>query len=281
MVPAGRFSNARGYVTSNRRSDRRRLRRAFVASALLHVLLWPALLALITLSHTREARYGARESLVTISTRASIHQPTSPPHIAKTLPVVVAQRAAPRAAASTKHHPLPARVQHHELARNDAHAAVSRPKTTTALTPETIGIQEQQFAKTIAKARSANDPVANSQTGQTAAQPKHFANAYAASPSFSLGDGYLEPVRTWHVGQYTYYYLRYEVTYPDGTAESGIVPWPVRYLAADDPFARGLREKIPLLGPLADYVPDPATPMKPLITYCYEHHYASCPIAHD
>lgn len=261
-------------------TDRPRLRRAFLASLLLHALLWPALLALIFSPHMRDARYGARESIITIATRTSIHRPAVPPRTPRR--IVTPEAALPSVVAVRKSvRPIPARVQHHVLARADVHALTSQPKSTTALTPETIGLQEQAFAKAIARARVANDPVANSATSGAGPQAKRYSYDYSNSQSFSHGDGYLDPVRSWHSGPYTYYYLHYEVTYPDGSPESGVVPWPVRYLPGDDPFARGLREKIPLNGPLPDFVPDASVAMKPLVKYCFERRLASCPIAHD
>jgi len=70
------------------------------------------------------------------------------------------------------------------------------------------------------------------------------------------------------------------VLYPDGTSETGTVPWAVRFPQSLDPIKLGWRN-MPLPGPEPGYVmPSDANP-HPLVAYCYEHHYSSCPIAHD
>jgi hypothetical protein len=94
----------------------------------------------------------------------------------------------------------------------------------------------------------------------------------------------LEPVQSWHADGYDYYRVHYEVEYPDGTTESGIVPWPIRFPPQSDPLRSEGIHRMNLPGPLPDFVLTPDIVLHPLTKYCLEHYkeYSGyCPVAHD
>ncbi len=175
----------------------------------------------------------------------------------------------------------------HELARIEEHAPVFTPPHSRMVRAQgTVDVAAQQviFEKTIAQLRQQNDPVAGSQRPvQTSDSAKHFSYDFSESlGSAPHGEGILSPVQSWHEDGYDYYYVRYWVQYPDGTSETGIVPWPLRYLPGQDPFRLGIQH-FPLPAPLADYSLPAGTSLHPLVAYCYEHRgeISSCPIYHD
>ncbi|MGZ3497700.1 MAG: hypothetical protein ACXWNK_18280 [Vulcanimicrobiaceae bacterium] len=149
------------------------------------------------------------------------------------------------------------------------------------LNAETIARQESEFAKTIAQARSEDNPVIGSRSTVPPASTKHYHLDFeGARGSLGQGQGYLEPIRAWHESGWTYYYVRYEVEYPDGTVETGVVPWPIHYPPGGDPFELGVRH-LPLPGPPPGYEPPPGEDLHPLVKFCLEHHFEYCPIEHD
>lgn len=198
-----------------------------------------------------------------------------PPHAESVRSVPVPARAAQR--------PPPPR----ELARIIPRARVSVPRfaprhadSTSIVSDAALQQQTLAYTKTIARLRAQNNPVLSAaRTPQRPAAPKPERFDFSGSFGAYAGDGILEPVRSWTDGPYDYYYLRYWVTYPDGTSETGYVPWPVRYLPRVDPF-RLHYPHMPLPGPLPDFVLPPDTNMHPLVAYCFAHHFSSCPIEH-
>lgn len=150
-----------------------------------------------------------------------------------------------------------------------------------------LAADQAHFARTLARLRTSNDPIASQQlnaTGSGNSAKRYGADFSSVPDTVHGGEGYLAPVKTWKDGPYTYYYLRYDVVYPDGSRESGYVPWPVRYLAKDDPFAHNVPPyRMPLPVPMADFVPSSDDDMKPLVAFCYRHRaeVPSCPIMHD
>jgi len=175
-----------------------------------------------------------------------------------------------------------------ELAKIVAYAPPAPPKHHPTHISESakIASDERSFAKALAHLRSENDPIASQQRmAVSAPSGKRYSNDFASVPEASHGgEGYLVPVKSWHDGPYAYYYLRYDVVYPDGSRETGYVPWPVRYLPGQDPFAHGAGQyHIPLPLPLPDFVLSSDTELKPLIAFCLHHRsqFPSCPIMHD
>jgi hypothetical protein len=115
----------------------------------------------------------------------------------------------------------------------------------------------RDLSRTIAQARSANDPLRVPQ--EAAAAPKRYRIQMTGGLGpMRHGEGYYFPVQSWRNGGFDYYYVKYEFTYPDGTYESGGVPWPIRFSPGEDPFTHpeiGELHKTPLPGPPAGYVP--------------------------
>jgi hypothetical protein len=193
-------------------------------------------------------------------------QPLPPPIPARTL-----QQPA-RARIVAAHLPVLARTAHRQVERTQS---------------ETIDLAKQQvvFEKTIAQLREQDNPVADAQhpVQAPASQPQRYTFNIAESVGTGpKAEGILTPVRSWHDGSYDYYYVQYWVQYDDGTTETGYVPWPIRYLPAEDPFVLHL-EHFPLPGPLADFSLPANTNVHPLITFCLEHRdeFSTCPIEHD
>jgi hypothetical protein len=72
------------------------------------------------------------------------------------------------------------------------------------------------------------------------------------------GEGIYYPIRGWRSGGLDYYYVAYQYTHPDGTIESGNVPWPIHFVPNDDPFVStdiAMLEHTPLPPPPAGFVP--------------------------
>ncbi|MDQ2872235.1 MAG: hypothetical protein M3R35_03785 [Candidatus Eremiobacteraeota bacterium] len=261
-----------------RNRARRLLLWSLVLSLVLHFVLGPLFVALF---FRHVAEFGGER--IKVTERISLdHRPhtilrpkpknTPQPqrHLIRTPRAIVVPHVSVQHAAPSKTSAAPNRK---ELIHFDRRAPAR-------LTAREIAQQEAQFGKTIATARNGINPVAGATQGNIAPEPPaHFKRDLSGIPGVGSGDGYLDPVKHWTDGVYNYYYVRYRVTYADGSAETGIVPWPIRYLPANDPFLKGTR-RIPLPGPLADYVLVPGTDLHPLVAYCYEHRLAYCPIDH-
>jgi hypothetical protein len=182
----------------------------------------------------------------------------------------------------------PEQAPHRELARITPRAAISVPRETTHHGPQTqsfsqqLAQQQQQFTKTIARLREENNPVVGAaQPVSAPATTKRYTFNFSGSiGSPNIGQGILYPTQAWQRGPWDYYYVRYWVLYPDGTSETGSVPWPVRFPQSQDPIKLGWRT-MPLPGPEPGYVMPPDVNPHPLVAFCYEHHFASCPVAHD
>jgi hypothetical protein len=168
-----------------------------------------------------------------------------------------------------------------EIARVDRHSVHPPPAHAVALNAE---VQQQMFEKTIAHLREENNPVVNAARATVApAAPKRFTFDLSGSVGTSpTAEGILTPEKRWYADGYDYYYVRYWVQYADGSTETGVVPWPLRYHPADDPFRLGL-EHFPLPGPMPDFVLPAGTNLHPLVAYCYKHRdeFPNCPIEHD
>lgn len=171
-----------------------------------------------------------------------------------------------------------------EIAHITPHALAYQPKDTKSHANVIAPLPQVDYSKTIAKLRAANNPVAAAQGPvNVGAHTHNYSTDFSTSiGTVGSGQGYLEPVQSWHADGYDYYRVHYEVEYPDGTTETGIVPWPIRYLPQADPFRLGIHH-MPLPGPLPDFVLTPDIVLHPLTKYCYEHRdeLSDCPIAHD
>jgi hypothetical protein len=153
--------------------------------------------------------------------------------------------------------------------------------TPQPLSAAQLQAQTRTYEQTIAQARSANDPVAGASDSQiTPASSKRYKMNLQGDYGPPQPEGILYPLKRWIDGAYVYYYVRYLAQYADGSSESGVVPWPIRFPANADPFARGLH-RMPLPGPMSDYVAAGDVAMTPLVKNCYDHRYEYCPIAHE
>ncbi len=181
--------------------------------------------------------------------------------------------------------PKPQAPRHRELARINPRAAISLPRAAARHAQsfnEQLAEQQVQYTQTIARLRRENNPIVSAaQPVSTPGAAKRYTYDFSGSiGSPNIGEGILIPLKSWLDGPWDYYYVRYWVLYPDGTSETGIVPWPVRFPGSMDPIKLGYR-RMPLPGPLPDYMLPSGTDMHPLAAYCYEHRFSSCPIAHD
>jgi hypothetical protein len=181
----------------------------------------------------------------------------------------------------------PTQARHRELARITPRAIISVPRvsarneTQTQSFSQQLAKQQVQFTQTIARLREQNNPVAGAAQPVAVSPAKRYTNNFSGTiGSPNIGEGILYPTQSWQVGPWDYYYVRYWVLYPDGTSETGTVPWPVRFPQTLDPIKLGWRS-MPLPGPEPGYVLPPDANPHPLVAFCYEHHFSSCPVAHD
>jgi len=258
----------------------RRFLWALIASIVFHTAV-----AAFFVVRNHAMRPGAPEEIVSVTTRLEVTR--RPPK-----PRVVAQNPRPVTLAPTQPRPKPHTVAaaappHRELARIVRSARITQPPPAPVHAREAIALSAAHtvdFEKTISRLREQNDPVAGAQHPVQAAQTtKRYAFDYSQSiGSAPHGEGILTPEKSWQADGYDYYYVTYWVQYPDGTVETGVVPWPLRYLPPEDPFRLHIRH-FPLPAPLADFTLPSDTSLHPLVAYCYAHRdeLASCPIYHD
>ncbi len=255
-----------------------------VFSIVLHFTIAPLLVWLLRAGHMvppspKEVVFVQTSSTLRISHRTHPRppRPRTQPH------PIVAQHLAVAHQSQTRITP-PAQPRR-EVARIDRRALrIVPPKVSYSQTSIDTAQQEQQFERTIARLRQQNDPVVSAarpvQPSQTV---KHYAFDFSGSLGTApRGEGILTPEESWHDGGYDYYYVRYWVEYPDGTTETGHVPWPLRYRPSLDPFRLGIQH-FPLPVPLPDFALPPGTVLHPLVAYCFKHReeIASCPIYHE
>lgn len=186
-----------------------------------------------------------------------------------------AERAQPRRDAAQPHD------VRREIARFDPRSI--HPPPARAIAVNAAQAQQAMYERTIAKLRAENNPlVSAARPVSQPAAPRHYSFDFSGAGTAPDSEGILTPVQSWHDGGYDYYYVRYWVQYADGSTETGVVPWPLRYRPSQDPFRLGL-EHFPLPVPLPDYVLPGGTNLHPLVAFCYEHReeFPSCPIRHD
>jgi hypothetical protein len=133
----------------------------------------------------------------------------------------------------------------------ETHSTHASRQAVTRYSPAQLAALQSRLAAAT-QAINHTDPLAvpSSEPGA----PKRYALDMAGDPGhLTHGEGILRPIRSWEHDGYTYYYVSYEIVYSDGTSDSGDVPWPIRYLPADDPFTKP-PHSIPLPPPLPDFV---------------------------
>lgn len=265
--------------------------RLFGACLLLSLLFHFGILPLIVwaLHRATPITFSAPEIVqVTRSSALRLEQrprplPAQPRHLVT--PPKQVQRTQPRRVQQRQPVPQQPPPAHRELAHIEPNAHRPQPPKLPPQTNAAAGLQSQQeqFEKTIARLREQNNPVVSAARPIAhPAAPKQYKYDFSASiGTVGSGQGILEPVQSWHEDGYDYYYVRYWVEYPDGTTETGVVPWPLRYAPATDPFRLGIHH-MPLPVPLPGYTLPPGTVMHPLIAYCFAHRdeLSDCPIQH-
>lgn len=142
--------------------------------------------------------------------------------------------------------------------------------------------QDRKTYAQVAARLSANDNPSAGLAVSSArpASSKRYTLDIAGADAKPQPEGILYPQKRWSEGAYVYYYVTYLVYYADGTTETGSVPWPIRYLLSNDPFARGIHH-MPLPGPPSNYILPSDVSVTPLVRDCYDHHYEYCPIEHE
>ncbi|MDQ6929377.1 MAG: hypothetical protein M3126_01745 [Candidatus Eremiobacteraeota bacterium] len=210
---------------------------------------------------------GVPDRLVAVSSSIRLEHRTRPqPHVPTRQPPVK-----PRPQTRAERHIRAARAQivlpH---IRPAAHGTpvplVVKPVTQPAPREHTaIEKQTKQFEKAIAEARAAQDPLRV--TPATPAARTHYRlDMQGQDNPLRTGEGLLVPVKSWKEGGYDYYYVDYSVVFSDGTRDAGRVPWPIRYLPKDDPFANNYRGKMPLPAPLPGWTLAPdLLPLNPTL----------------
>jgi len=255
-------------------------------SAAFHILFVSSFIALLARSIFPAAQKPPRE-VVTISSAVRIEHRARPVRVHNPVArprVVVVQRPRQTRPSFDKLAMTKAKATHVAVRRELTKIAYNAPRT--APQPEQLSARElesqtESFEQTIAQAKAVNDPVAGAATDSAApAAPKRYALNVNGTFGKPQPEGILYPLKRWVVGDYVYYYVRYTAEYADGGTESGIVPWPIRFPLRADPFAED-RHRMPLPGPMSDYVAAADTDMQPLVKNCYDHRYDFCPIEHE
>ncbi len=270
-----------------RRSRRGRAMFWYVlASALFHILTVATVIGLVARSVFAPEPSPSPE-IVSISNAVRIehrthpvpaHNPIPRPVHPAAQPAREAVREQPREVAQRRPVDKPP-AQRPELSKVAYTRTYTHPSS--SLTTQEIQAQTQAFAQTIAAARAANNPVAGAANDQIApAAPKHYTLNITGDQGRPQPEGILYPLKRWTQGAYVFYYVRYLAQYADGTSETGIVPWPISFPINADPFAHG-QHRMPLPGPMSDFVAGADVEMKPLVKNCYDHRYEYCPIAHE
>jgi hypothetical protein len=151
-------------------------------------------------------------------------------------------------------HP-PAPVKHVALSeRNSPQSPLQRP---SHFSPQELAKIDQDLAKTIAQARAADDPLRTPQHVIPAGPKQYRVQMQGLFGPLAHGEGYYKPIpgSGWRDSAYDYYYVTYEFTYPDGTYETGAVPWPIRFPKSADPFTHPWMDKVQMPGPPVGFVP--------------------------
>ncbi len=256
-----------------------------VLSIVFHFTIVPLLVWLLRAGHfvppaPKELVYVRTSSALRIS---HVSHPRPPKPRVQPQPALAQHQVAVQRAQG--HMSRPRTQPRREIARIDPRALrIAPPKVTYSRPTLDTAQQQQQFEKTIARLREQSDPVIGA---ARPVKPATTIKRYAFDFSGSLGtaprgEGILTPEESWHDGGYDYYYVRYWVQYPDGTTETGHVPWPLRYRPSQDPFRLGI-EHFPLPVPLPDFSLPAGTVLHPLVAYCFKHReeISSCPIYHE
>ena len=242
------------------RYGRRLLVIAFILSLILHVTagaLWPSLSRDASRA-TASEQLSAKLEPITIERlppaprprpipvvpaapsvpKRTVVRPARPPR--SVVPVFRLPSSAPRPEPTAP----PRRAAVHVV--RSATVAQFAPRRSTSANPSTGALTEQQiaaldatFRKTIDQAQAAAAaPPAQSAPVRTIKRYNKLLDASITDVETGTGD--CDPIEDGTTrGAYTYYYLRCNVHYPDGYAESVEFPWPFRFTHREDPFSMG------------------------------------------
>ena len=106
------------------------------------------------------------------------------------------------------------------------------------LTEEQIAALESQFSRTIAQQRAMSQAMA-APTEQPQTMKRYAFQFQGRQGALRRGEGWLSTLSEFRCGPngaFNCHYLHYEYVWPDGTYESGDVPWPVGYPRNADPW---------------------------------------------
>lgn len=247
---------------------RRRLGTALAASLAAHFLLTTGLHWLPG-SREAEQRRIEQDKVVAIVTISSAHHMSARAVARRDVPrramppakpVQAVRQATPETSASrpVALPPKPARVLAKPVRTKTPRATgvVADAEQAAHFTDAQLAAVQARLADAAGSAKPA-DPLSVPSESPTA--PKRFAMDMTGTPGRLVrAEGILRPLRSWQHDGYVYYYVAYEITYSDGTYESGDVPWPIRYLPENDPFTKP-PHIIPLPAPLPDFALQPGT----------------------
>jgi hypothetical protein len=279
--------------TSETRQSARVFRIALIGSLVFHLLLgavaFHAFDALTRLSRLAE-KPPKEQDIVTVSSAIKLERRAKPVPVARPAHSSLARRSAPAAppkpVAAVEPKPVvEPRQRKPELAQQAPTAPPAPPTQTPRDAPhvqhvamvqhppavsraaqpsahsgrysdEQIAQIQQDLEKTIAQARTANDPL-RAVPKETPGAPKRFhIQMEGRFGDLSSGEGFYYPIRGWKSGGLDYYYVSYEFTWEDGTYETGSVPWPIHFDPARDPFTNpGMGEHTPLPPPPSGFAP--------------------------
>lgn len=252
---------------------------SLIVSLFIHFGLGPLLVWLFGL-HPAAAQQP--KEVVYVMTSSSIRHAARPHprHAARPIPPQ------PRPVAQTQ----PRRAQQPQRSQPEVKREIARIDRSSINPPPAHSVtvnaaqQQQLYEKTIAQLREESNPIVSAARSTAAPEaPKRYNFDFSGSlGNAPTAEGILTPEKSWRDGGYNYYYVRYWVQYADGSTETGLVPWPLRYRPAEDPFHLGL-EHFPLPVPMPDFVLPPGTTLHPLVAFCFKHRddFPSCPIQHD
>lgn len=217
-------------------------------------------------------RFEKRARPAPMPRRRASAQPTLPPVATPVKPSYVAPSLLRRELANVAKASARTSTAHPATAVKAAHPATphapSRP-VAPAFSRERLAQIDRDLSKTIAQARSHVDPMRAIAHETPAAPVRYRVQMEGKFGSLRHGQGTYSPIKSWHADGLDYYYVTYEYVYPNGTYESGSVPWPIHFRPANDPFANDrldLLARTPLPSPPSDYVP-PGTLGKALRVY--------------
>lgn len=203
-------------------------------------------------------RHGIRKTTAPAAPKAVLRAPAAPQPRALRAPKELAK-------ATTRPLPQPPREERQPQVAYAPQSSEQRPSAQRPLAAQTqpragrphltqaqLAQIESDLSKTIARARSAENPL-NAVPKDTPAAPRRYGlQMQGQFGQLRAGEGYWTPISHWQADGWDWYYVSYEFVHADGTLEHGYVPWPIRFPTRNDPVARGV-QGIELPWPLPDF----------------------------